>query len=252
MEIKIYTLGRFSIVNEKNPIQFHLKARSKPILVLKALIAFGGFNVKKEKISDALWPDADGDMANKALTTNLHRLRKMLNIDKAITLSGGTMTLNPKTCWTDVSEFERQCIESDSIWSHSTDKNILETIQITMRAVSLYKGPFLPDDIELPWTVFLRERLKFKYLRAIGKIGHYYEESGMTEKAVEYFERSLQTDYLDEECYRRLMACYYRIGKRSKALAVYSNCKRVLLEALGIEPSRETEILRNSIMMSEK
>jgi len=251
MEIKIYSLGRFSIVIKGNPIRLNLKAQSKPLLVLKALIAYGGRDVKKEKISDAIWPDVDGDMANRSLTTTLHRLRKMLEIDEAITLSGGTMTLNSDICWVDVWEFERLSTESDNMWNHSKDENILGSIKIILQAASLYKGPFLPEETEQPWTIFLRERLRNRYLRAIGKIGHYYEKSGMPEKAVECFHRSLETDLLDEECYRRLMACYFRIGRRSKALAVYNSCKRVLYEGLGIEPSRETEILRRSILMSE-
>ena len=251
MDIKIYSLGRFSIVNKGNPIRFNLKSQSKPLLVLKALLAFGGREVNKEKISDAIWPEADGDMANKSLTTTLHRLRKMLEIDEAIMLSGGTMTLNSDICWVDIWEFERLCTESDNMWSHSTDENILETIQITLRAASLYKGPFLSEETGQPWTVFTRERIRNRYLRAIGKIGHYYEKSGMTEKALECFQRSLEIDHLDEESYRRLMACYFRIGRRSKALSVYDSCKRVLCEGLGIEPSRETEILRRSILMSE-
>ena len=252
MRLKIYTLGRWSIVSKGKPIQFNRKAQLKPLLILKALIAFGGRNVKKEKIADAIWPDTDGDMGNRSLTTTLHRLRKVFEIDEVITLSGGALTLNSDICGVDVWEFERLCTESDNVWSRSTPENIYEAIQITLQAVRLYNGPFLPEELDQPWTVYLRERLRNRYLRAIGKIGHFYEESGMTENAVECFQRSLETDDLDEESYRRLMACYFRIGKRSKALSVYDRCKRVLYEGFGVEPSRETEILRRSILMSEQ
>jgi len=251
MELKIYTLGRWSIVSNGKPIQLNLKAQLKPLLILKALISFGGRNVKKEKIADAIWPDTEGDMGNKSLTTTLHRLRKVFERDEVITLSGGALTLNSDICWVDVWEFERLCTESDNVWSRSTPEDISEAIQIARQAVSLYNGQFLPEELGQPWTVFLRERLRNRYLRAIGKIGHYYEKSSMTENAVECFQRSLETDHLDEESYRRLMACYFRIGKRSKALSVYDRCKRVLDEGLGVEPSRETEILRRSILMSE-
>jgi len=251
MQLNIYTLGGWSIVSKEKAIQFNLKAQLKPLLILKALISFGGRNVKKEKIADAIWPDANGDLANRSLATTLHRLRKMLEIDEVITLSGGVLTLNSDICWVDVWEFERLCTESDNMWSRSTPENISEAIQITLQIVNIYNGPFLSEELDQPWTVFLRERLRAKYLRAIGKVGHYYEKSGLIEKAVEFFQRSLETDQLDEESYRRLMACYYRKGNRSKALSVYNRCQRVLIEGLGIEPSRETEILRRSIIMSE-
>ena len=235
-----------------NPIQLNLKAQSKPLLVLKALIATGGRDVNKDKISDAIWPETDGDLANQSLATTLYRLRKILEIDKAITLTGGTMALNSDICWVDVWEFERLCTLSDNMWTGSTNENIAENINITLQAISLYKGPFLAGELDQTWTFSLRERLRSRYLRTIGKIGHYYERSGMVEKAVESFQRSLEIDQLDEEAYRRLMACYFRMGQRSKALAVYDSCKRVLVEGLGLGPSRETEILRRSILTTDQ
>jgi len=251
MDIKIYSLGRFSIVKKGKPIPLTLKGQSKPILILKVLIAFGGREVKKEKIADVIWPDAEGDMANQSLATTLHRLRKILEVEEAILLTGGTMTLNPNICWVDVWEFERLCTQSDTMWYRESYENIFDNINATLAAVSFYKGPFLPEEADQPWPVFLREKLRNKYLRAIGRIGHYYEKSGMTQKAVECFQRTLEIDHLDEESYRRLMACYFRLGERSKALSVYHSCKRVLFEGLGVAPSRETEILRKSILMSE-
>lgn len=252
MDIRIYSLGRFSIVKKDQPINLSLKGQSKPLLVLKALIAFGGRDIKKEKIADVIWPDADGDIANQSMATTLHRLRKVLKIDEAITLSGGTLTLNSHICWVDIWEFERLCTQSDNMWALNQHEKTLETIQVTLDAINVYKGPFLPQERDQPWTVYLREKLKNRYLRSIGKLGNYYENSGMMEKAVESFQRSLEIDQLDEEAYRRLMACYFRMGRRSKALAVYDSCKRILVEGLGVEPSRETEILRRSILTSSQ
>lgn len=252
MDIKVYSLGRFSIVKKGKPILLTLKGQSKPILILKVLIALGGREVKKEKIADVIWPDADGDMANQSLATTLHRLRKILEVAEAIILTGGTMTLNSNICWVDVWEFERLCAQSDNIWYRDLHENIFENINIALAAVSLYKGTFLPEEADQPWTLFLREKLRNKYLRVIGRIGHYYEKSGLTQKAVECFQRTLEIDHLDEESYRRLMACYFRMGERSKALSVYDSCKRVLREGLGVSPSRETEILRRSILMYER
>lgn len=252
MDIKIYSLGRFSIVKKGKPILLTLRGQSKPILVLKVLIALGGRGVKKEKIADVVWPDADGDLANQSLATTLHRLRKILEVDEAVILTGGTMTLNSKICWVDVWEFERLYAQSDNMWHRDSHENFSENINMVLAAVSLYKGTFLPEEADQPWTVLLREKLRNKYLRAIGRIGHYYEESGMTQKAIECFQRTLEIDHMDEESYRRLMACYFRVGERSKALSVYDSCKRVLVEGLGVSPSRETEILRRTILMSEQ
>jgi len=81
----------------------------------------------------------------------------------------------------------------------------------------------------------------------VGRLGHYWENAGSHERAVFCFQKSLEVDGLDEECYRRLIACYYRLGERGKALLTYRRCRKALTTNLGVEPSEETEILRKTI-----
>jgi tetratricopeptide (TPR) repeat protein len=61
--IKIYTLGRFEILRDDTPLAFSGKEQKRPLDLLKAMIAFGGVDVPEERLTDALWPDADGDRA---------------------------------------------------------------------------------------------------------------------------------------------------------------------------------------------
>ena len=65
--IKIYTLGRFEIIRDDEPLHFSGKEQKKPLELLKALIAFGGRDVPEERLTDALWPDADGDHGAQVL-----------------------------------------------------------------------------------------------------------------------------------------------------------------------------------------
>lgn len=43
--LRIYTLGRFTLVSDGTPLRYSRKAPSKPLLLLKALIAAGGRQV---------------------------------------------------------------------------------------------------------------------------------------------------------------------------------------------------------------
>jgi DNA-binding SARP family transcriptional activator len=78
MLLRIYTLGRFSLLKGDVSLHSGNKAQKKPIDLLKALIAFGGRDIRRESLSDALWPDADGFSANNSLSTTLQRLRKLV------------------------------------------------------------------------------------------------------------------------------------------------------------------------------
>ncbi|BBO70802.1 hypothetical protein DSCA_47320 [Desulfosarcina alkanivorans] len=245
MYIQIFTLGRFSLVKNGTPVSFARKARNQPILLAKALISMGGRGVPKETIADALWPDSEGDKALQNLATTLHRLRKLLGKAEVILLERGCLALNQDLCAVDVWQFERLCGNADRFWELGKREHAIET---SRRAIDLFKGNFLEEDSQEPWTVVLRERIRSKYMRCVGKLGHYLEEADDLKMAVECYQRSLEIDGMDEEAYRRLMACYFRLGLKSEALSTYRRCKTVLSYGYGLRPSKETEVLKNCIM----
>ena len=216
-----------------------------PLLMLKIMIALGGREVRKEVISDAMWPETEGDVANRSFATTLHRLRKLVGNPKAILLSNGCLTLNHTLCWVDAWAFERLCGTADSAWEGK--HTIKDAIKLTHEAIKLYNGSFLVEESQEPWSVLMRDRLRSKYLRGIGKLGNYWEKTKQLEKAIDCYQRSLEADGAEEESYRRLMACYYRQGKSDKALSVYDRCKRVFSVMYGTQLSQETEVLRKSI-----
>lgn len=104
--IKVFTLGHFSIFKDGSPIRFSTKAQKKPLELVKVLIALGGRSVSKAHLSDALWPDAEGDKADRALTTSIHRLRRLLGDDRAVQVQSGKLELDPFCCWVDCWAFE--------------------------------------------------------------------------------------------------------------------------------------------------
>ncbi|MDM8549731.1 BTAD domain-containing putative transcriptional regulator [Desulfobacterales bacterium HSG2] len=251
--VKIFTLGRFSLVRHGKPLRSSGKARQKPLSVLKALIAFGGREVREDQIADALWPDADGDAAHRSLATTLHRLRKLLGAHQAVRLEEGRLTLDQRYCWADVWAFERVFGQADAAWKKAeSGGDVKGAVELTRKAVRFYHGPFLAEEPWSPWTLSLRERLRSKFLRGVGKLGHYWEKSGQWEKGAECYQRGLEVDNLAERFYQRLMTCYYRLGLRAEALTVYDRCKRMLSANIGIEPSPETEAIRKSLLSQKK
>lgn len=231
--IKVYTLGRFRIEKDGKPLLISGKVPRKPLEMLKLLIAYGGRDVSDERIAEALWPEADGDTAYQSYETTLHRLRKMIGGDSAIVRQDGSITLDPRYWWTDVWAFERM-IENGA----SSTEPVLSVLE---KAVGMYKGPFLDGDGDKQWLISMRERLRSKFLRAAGKVGHEYEESGQWDKAVECYRKAIEADSLAEEFYQHLMTCYQRLGRKAEALAVYNRCRDTLYKVFGLGPSSKTE-----------
>jgi DNA-binding SARP family transcriptional activator len=243
--LKIYTLGRFELLKDGKPIRISRKAQQKPLALLKALIAFGGKGVRADQIEDTLWPEADGDAAHHSLEMTLHRLRTFIGHPEALEFRDGRLTLDPKYFWVDVRALEYLFEEADGKRKEGLAEG---SVQLTQRAIGMYRGPFLSGEIEHPWVISTRERLRRKFLKNLSWLGHYWEQSDKWEKALECYERGLDADDLAEELYQRLMVCYQRLGRKSEALSVYNRCKKNLSTALGIDPSPETQALYTSII----
>ena len=64
--VRIRTLGRFEVIIDGVSLQSSGKSQRKLLELLKALVAFGGEQVNIDKLSDALWPDAEGGLARSA------------------------------------------------------------------------------------------------------------------------------------------------------------------------------------------
>ncbi len=87
-------------------MRFTGKAQQRPLDLLKLVVAQGGDDVESAAVTAALWPEADGAAAKTSFDTALFRLRKLLDVDGAVRLAGGKLSLAPELVWTDVRAFE--------------------------------------------------------------------------------------------------------------------------------------------------
>ena len=259
--LSVYTLGEFELVKEGEPVRFLRKVKRKPLLLLKALIALGGKDVREERIADMLWPEAEGDAAHSAFTTTLSRLRQLLGTENAIKFQEGKATLDPLTAWVDAWAFERIHGQAEALWTDKKrlaeerpgqEDDMTEVVQLTEKAFSMYKGHFLSADEEHFWTTSYRERLRNKYLGLIRRFVEYLKETDQWEKALEFCQKALEVDDLAEELYQQIMVCFRQLNQNAQAIAAYQRCKETLSSALGIEPSPKTKAIYKTLTASVK
>jgi DNA-binding SARP family transcriptional activator len=143
--IEVRTLGRFEIHVRGTPLRFARRAPQRTLQLLGVLIAHGGRSVSVGTVADLLWPDAEGFDAERAFTTTLHRLRRLLGVAEAVHLVAGQVWLAPEVCAVDAWRLER------AVRSAASPDELLE-------ALELYEGPFLGDDPS-PWALAARVRL---------------------------------------------------------------------------------------------
>ncbi len=239
--VKIYTLGCFELAKNGELVRCRGKVQQKPLALLKALIAFGGKNVSENQITDALWPDTDGDLAHRSFEMAVHRLRKLIGNDKVILLQERRLSINASLCWVDAQAFEY--LLNDTVFPATVSE-----AQASMdKAIHIYKGHFLSGDSCEPWALSYRERLRSKFSRLIIKQGTYLEEAKQWGVALEVFRKGIDVDDRNEEFYQHLMVCHQRLGQRVEAISVYNRCCVILSSTLGISPSRRTTELYRAI-----
>ena len=246
--LKISVLGDFRLEKDSQPFQFAGKVQQRPLALLKAIIALGGREVVEEQLTDALWPDAEGNVAHQSFATTLHRLRQLLGNEEAIVLQGGQVSLSPSLCWVDTWAFERMLSQAGVATAGGSLAHPAEqSIALIQQALDLYQGAFLRGEAKAAWALLPRERLRQKFLRAISALGQYWEEQLEWRQAIAWYERGLDVDGLAEEFYQRQMICYQSLGRVADAVTVYQRCQRILKAALGVSPSSETEQLYQNL-----
>jgi ATP/maltotriose-dependent transcriptional regulator MalT len=86
---RIVTFGGFQLIRGDVAVEFSGKGPGRPLELLKVLVALGRHGVRADQLADALWPHMEADYAQKSFTATLHRLRRMLDDDDALTLGDG-------------------------------------------------------------------------------------------------------------------------------------------------------------------
>ncbi|MBI4195085.1 MAG: tetratricopeptide repeat protein [Betaproteobacteria bacterium] len=248
---RIHTFGQFKLLKDDQPITFTGKAQRRPLDLLKALIAHGGTRVREEQITEALWPRIDGDSAHRSFTTTLHRLRKLLGEDRALVLQEGRLTIDPQYVWVDTWAFEQITAEIDKLLKAARDKVDAARVNLLAdRVLALYTGPFMGQDADESWCISLRERMRNRFVRAMGDIGRHWQQAGEWDRAVDYFQRCLEADNLAEGFYRHLMLCYRQLGRQAEAIDIYERCRKTLSAAFSVEPSRETTAIYETLLQN--
>lgn len=230
--VRIRASGEFTVEIDGEPVRFKAKAQRKPLELLKAIVAGGGHAVADSRLTQALWPDAEGDAAQQALATTLHRLRKLLGDEASVEVEARAVSLNPSKVWVDVLAFERLAAS--------------ELPASRAAAAKLYRGAFLAGE-DAAWALGPREKLKAKFLRLARELGDRLERAGEWKQACATYERALEADDLVEELYRSLMRCHLRLDQRAEALAAFRRCRDVLSVVLGLQPAAETQLLYREI-----
>lgn len=242
--IQIASLGGFRLeVNGAGGAGSRLSG--KPLGLLKTLVGLGADRVEESRLAALVWPRIEAGYAHRSLTTTLHRLRKFLGEDRAVTLRHGRLSLDRELCRLDLHVLDDvlariDALETDAGWERSNLAGLAGEL------LDVYGGPFMDgEDPEL--FAPLRERVRNRVLGGLDDLARACERASAPELALGFYRRSIEQDPLSEAFHRRLMLSLRNLGRAVEAVEAYANCKSLSLAATGEPPSAETQAIYEAV-----
>jgi DNA-binding SARP family transcriptional activator len=211
--------------------------------VLALLLLEPGRIVSVDRLIDALWGENPPRTATTSLQNFISQLRKTLGAEVLETKSPG-YRLRVRPGELDLDRF-RVTLESARGADPQTRAEKLR------HALALWRGPALADlayeQFAQPHIAHLEE-LRLAALEervdADLALGAHAELIGELEALVEEYP-------MRERLRGQYMLALYRAGRQAEALQAYAEGRRILVDQLGIEPSRDLQQLHGAILRQE-
>jgi DNA-binding SARP family transcriptional activator len=226
--VRVRALGGFAV--ERDGIELELPAGRPTALV--ALLAATGGRITSDEAIEALWPGVDPPSGRKRLRNVLNRLRETAG--DVVIRDGQSLSLGAQT--------EIDAVLFEQAAERALGDTGTEAEGLTRAALARYTGDLLPDSRYEDWAAAPRERLKFRALKLVDRLAAVAERDGELDDALEYLERGIELDVLDEARFLRAARVLLSQGRRGRALDVLRRSAGAL-RGLGLEPSEEHRAL---------
>ncbi|WP_448539876.1 tetratricopeptide repeat protein [Roseiflexus sp.] len=208
----IQTLGalRVDAGNGLQPL-----AREGPRRVLAFLVLNRSAPVSRERLVDALWPEASITQGRRRLADAVYQLRRALP-PGALEISGDLLSLR--------SDLALDFWAFDDLASGS--------LSSLRAAVTIYTGDLLPEIYD-DWVLGPRAAAQERLLNCLERLA---EAEAAGDEAAALYRQLIARDPLRETAHVGLMRALVRAGRLPEALKVFSNLERLLDDELGLPP----------------
>jgi DNA-binding SARP family transcriptional activator len=216
------------------------------------LVAERSRPVERSELAEALWPDEAPPSCETALNAIISKLRAFLaraGLDASTTLAGapGCYELRlPGTAWVDLEAAADAIHEAESALRAGDPARAYGPSAV---AHHIARRPFLPGAAGC-WIEARRARLRSILLRALECRAEVYLWNGECSLAVEAARELMALEPLRESGHRLLMRGLAAAGNAAEALWAYEQCRRVIARQLGVDPSKQTKAVYESVLAS--
>ncbi|SJZ30234.1 AfsR/SARP family transcriptional regulator [Selenihalanaerobacter shriftii] len=243
--LKIYFLGSFRMeINDKEILANNWKSK-KALMLFAYLITKCGERVPKDILMDLLWPDKNKDQSHN-LHTTIYFLRQtldsLLDTDQElihINYSKGSYWLEKNDyCWLDFKDFEQLYKRGNQL----IEEEPQAAIRCFQKALLLYRGEFLTDELYKGWAIEFRRYFKEIYLDITLKTASLLVNLKRNyTKAIQTCQEALEIDPYREELHQAIMSYLIKDERYVEAAKKYQQYTKILYKDLGLRPSPKVQ-----------
>jgi DNA-binding SARP family transcriptional activator len=243
--LRFRTLGRFEIRRGAYVVEASMWERKVAERVVRLLLVRGGELVPEDDLLEAFWPSKPPGSARRGLQTAVSSARGVLDLP----WEESRLHAEERAYALILRDGDR--LDADGF--ESAARRALaatgpERLVALEAASGLWGGEPLPEERYSDWAASWRERLTSLYGDVLGALAEAHGRAGDHAAAARAARALVDLDPLDEHAQRLLMGAYASAGRRGAALRQFLECRRALVEQLGIEPAAETLALQRRIL----
>ena len=216
-------------------------------LVRYLLVRRGGV-VSEDLLLEAFWPDTPEPSARRSLKVAASCARAVLDVPGSPSVIEGverTLALRLR---------EGDSVDADRFEDAARVALTAEPGErraLLERAAGLWTGDPLPEERYSDWASAWRESLTVGYAEVLAALVDACHADDDHLAATQAARRLVELEPFDEAAHRSLIRAYARSGRRAHALRQFLECRRRLVDELGVEPAAETRELQGRVLAGE-
>jgi DNA-binding SARP family transcriptional activator len=212
----------------------------KPRQILELLLLARGHLVCTDMIADALWPE-ESQPRNVVATVNTyvcvlrhHMFRDQAQARRVLVTGSGAYRLALDEINVDREKF-------DDLLTRAERAPRPERVRLLAAAVALATGEILENSRYEEWVQETRQLYTDRTTRAHLTLARDLLLEGEPNCALRHAETASSLAHFSEEAFRLMLVANYALGHHDIVRRVYDQCRTVLRQELGVDPSRETQ-----------
>jgi DNA-binding SARP family transcriptional activator len=236
--------GPLSAERDGRPVPLGIAGATRGLLAY--LLIHPNQTLRKEHLTELLWPMSEAERRRSALNSAVHRVRKAIGgLPAAVVCGGETLCLMLSGRSRIDAATLRLAVEAAEVERQDAEFRELEGV------LASTDRPFL-EDIDESWAIAARERLFELRVRGLALVMRWHAAARRYDCALEIGREIVASDPLRETIQCEVMWLYVLNGERARALRQYSELERLLAAELAISPMEETRAMHEHIRFGLK